>query len=180
MMGVVSEPRAVVSEQVDPLSAVRKRAEAFTAEVLTAAMGHPVQMANGGLYVRGLLEQGERKSLEPLVQRLGDQAEYQSMQQFLADSPWEPALVVKAVAERVAGEIDVEAWVLDDTGFRRTGSTRLVSSVSTPGRWERSATVRSGCRCTRSVAAGRCRWGGRCICPKSGATTPSGIVTRFV
>jgi SRSO17 transposase len=121
MMGVVSEPRAVVSEQVDPLSAVRKRAEAFTAEVLTAAMGHPVQMANGGLYVRGLLEQGERKSLEPLVQRLGEQAEYQSMQQFLADSPWDPALVVKAVAERVAGEIDVEAWVLDDTGFPKDG-----------------------------------------------------------
>ena len=39
------------------------------------------------------------------------------MQQFLADSPWDPVLVVRAVAERVAGEIDVEAWVLDDTGF---------------------------------------------------------------
>jgi SRSO17 transposase len=43
------------------------------------------------------------------------------MQQFLADSPWDPALVVKAVAERVAAEIDVEAWVLDDTGFPKDG-----------------------------------------------------------
>ena len=69
----------------------------------------------------GLLEQGARKSLEPLVERLGGDADYQSMQQFLADSPWDPALVVRAVAERVAPEIDVQAWVLDDTGFPKDG-----------------------------------------------------------
>ena len=43
------------------------------------------------------------------------------MQQFLADSPWDPAIVVKAVAERVAPEIGVEAWVLDDTEFPKDG-----------------------------------------------------------
>jgi SRSO17 transposase len=121
MMVAVSDPQADVRGQIDPSSAVRERAEAFTAEVLAEAMGHPVQVANGGLYVRGLLEQGERKSLEPMVGRLGGEAEYQSMQQFLADSPWDPVLVVKAVAERVAPEIDVEAWVLDDTGFPKDG-----------------------------------------------------------
>ena len=120
-MVAVSEPQADVRERIDPPSAVRERAEAFTAEVLAEAMGHPVQMANGGLYVRGLLEQGERKSLEPMVGRLGGEADYQSMQQFLADSPWDPVLVVRAVAERVAAAIDVEAWVLDDTGFPKDG-----------------------------------------------------------
>jgi SRSO17 transposase len=121
MMVVVSEPQADVGEQVDPPSAVRERAEAFTAEVLAEAMGHPVQIANGGLYVRGLLEQGERKSLEPMVGRLGGEADYQSMQQFLADSPWDPVALVRAVCERVAPAIDVEAWVLDDTGFPKDG-----------------------------------------------------------
>ena len=120
-MVAVSESQAGVREQIDPPSAVRERAEVFTAEVLAEAMGHPVQMANGGLYVRGLLEQGERKSLEPMVQRLGGEADYQSLQQFLADSPWDPVLVVRAVAERVAPAIDVEAWVLDDTGFPKDG-----------------------------------------------------------
>ena len=120
-MVAVSESRAGVSEQVDPPSAVRERAEAFAAEVLAEAMGHPVRIANGGLYVRGLLEEGARKSLEPMVERLGGEADYQSMQQFLADSPWDPALVVRAVAERVAAEIDVEAWVLDDAGFPKDG-----------------------------------------------------------
>src|SRR5829696_9691162 len=110
--------------------AVKERLEVFAGEVLAAAMNRPVQLVNGGLYLRGLLEEGARKSLEPIVERLGGDAQYQSMQQFLADSPWDPVLVVKAVAERVAPEIDVEAWVLDDTGFRRTARTRRVSSAS--------------------------------------------------
>ena len=111
----VSEAQADVSDGVDPPSAVRERAEAFTAEVLAEAMNRPVQMVNGGLYVRGLLEQGARKSLEPMVERLGEEADYQSLQQFLADSPWEPAAVMRAAAQRVAPRIDVEAWVLDTT-----------------------------------------------------------------
>ena len=107
-------------ERVESPSVVRERLEAFGVEVLREAMNRPAQVRNGGLYLRGLIEEGARKSLEPLVDRLGD-ADYQSMQQFLADSPWDPALVVKAVAERVAPEIDVEAWVLDDTGFPKDG-----------------------------------------------------------
>jgi SRSO17 transposase len=120
MMVLVSEAQVDVSE-VDPPSVVRKRAEAFTAEVLAGALNRPVQVVNGGLYVRGLLEQGPRKSLEPMVARLGEEADYQSLQQFLADSPWDPALVIKAVCERVVARVDVEAWVLDDTGFPKDG-----------------------------------------------------------
>jgi SRSO17 transposase len=112
---------AVVAVDADAPVAVKERLEAFAGEVLAAAMNRPVQRVNGGLYVRGLLEQGARKSLEPMVERLGGDADYQSMQQFVADSPWDPGLVVRAVAERVAAEIEVEAWVLDDTGFPKDG-----------------------------------------------------------
>jgi SRSO17 transposase len=121
MMGVVTVAGSQVERDVDPPSVVRERLEAFAGEMLGEAMNRPVQMRNGGLYLRGLIEDGSRKSLEPLVARLGEEADYQSMQQFLADSPWEPALVVKAVAERVAPEIGVEAWVVDDTGFPKDG-----------------------------------------------------------
>jgi SRSO17 transposase len=112
---------AMAAAGVDAPVAVKERLEAFAGEVLAEAMNRPVQAANGGLYLRGLIEQGQRKSLEPLVERLGGEADYQSLQQFLADSPWDPAAVVRAVAERVAAEIDVEAWVLDDTGFVKDG-----------------------------------------------------------
>jgi SRSO17 transposase len=112
---------AVMAADVDAPAAVRERLEAFAAEVLAESMNRPVQVVNGGLYLRGLLEDGPRKSLEPLVARLGGAVEYQSMQQFLTDSPWDPALVVRAVAERVAPMIEVQAWVLDDTGFPKDG-----------------------------------------------------------
>ena len=100
---------------------VKERLEAFGAEVLAEAANRPVQLANGGLYLRGLLEEGGRKSLEPMVARLGEEADYESLQNFLAVSPWDPAAVVRAVAERVAPEIEIEAWVLDDTGFPKDG-----------------------------------------------------------
>jgi SRSO17 transposase len=121
MMVTVSEAKSGVSERVDAPSVVADRLEAFGVEVLAPAMNRPVQVLNGGVYLRGLIEHGARKSLEPMVHRLGGEADYQSLQQFLADSPWDPRLVVRAVAERVAPRIGVEAWVLDDTGFPKDG-----------------------------------------------------------
>ncbi len=108
-------------KRIDAPSAVHERLEEFGREVLAEATNRPAQSANGNLYLRGLLEEGQRKSLEPLVDRLGGQADYQSMQQFLTDSPWDPSQVLRAVAERVVPEIEVEAWVLDDTGFPKDG-----------------------------------------------------------
>jgi SRSO17 transposase len=113
--------RSEPATRADGPEAVKERLEAFGAEVLAEAVNRPVQLANGGLYMRGLIEQGPRKSLEPMVARLGGEADYESLQNFLAVSPWDPARVVRAVAERVTPEIEVEAWVLDDTGFPKDG-----------------------------------------------------------
>jgi SRSO17 transposase len=115
MMAVIEAVRA------DSAAKVKQRLEEFGREVLAEAMNRPAQMENGGLYLRGLIEEGKRKSLEPMVERLGGVADYQSMQQFLTDSPWDPAEVVGAVAERVTSEIEILAWVLDDTGFPKQG-----------------------------------------------------------
>src|SRR3984885_4665882 len=121
MMVAVSEANSGVSGRVGAALVVVDRLEAFGVEVLAPAMNRSVQVLNGGVYLRGLIEQGARKSLEPMVHRLGGDADYQSLQQFLADSPWDPGLVVRAVAERVVSAIGVEAWVLDDTGFPKDG-----------------------------------------------------------
>lgn len=101
--------------------AVKTRMEAFMAEVAGVSMRHPVQRSNAEVYVRGLLAAGARKSLEPIVERLDGDGDYQSLQQFLADSPWEPERLMQAVAERVAPVVSAEAWVLDDTGFPKDG-----------------------------------------------------------
>src|ERR1035438_8640761 len=101
--------------------ALKARMEAFMAEVTGVEMRHPVQRSNAEVYVRGLLAAGARKSLEPLVERLDGDGDYQSLQQFLADSPWDPGRLMQAVAERVAPVVRAEAWVLDDTGFPKDG-----------------------------------------------------------
>jgi len=60
--------------------------------------------------------------LQPTLFRLGeDGARYESLQQFLADSPWDSTVLVRACAERVAPELGVEAWVIDDTGIPKDG-----------------------------------------------------------
>jgi SRSO17 transposase len=120
MMAVV-DAGVDVWRVVDTPLVVAERLESYAADVLAGAMNRPVQMTNGSLYLQGLIEHGPRKSLEPLVARLGGGADYQSLQQFLADSPWDPTVVMRAVAERVTSVIDVQAWVLDDTGFPKDG-----------------------------------------------------------
>jgi SRSO17 transposase len=104
-----------------PAMEVRDRLVGFVGEV---AERLPLrrQRENALLYVRGLIEHGGRKSLQPTLFRLEETpARYESMQQFLADSPWDPELLVRACAERVAPEIGVTAWVVDDTGIAKDG-----------------------------------------------------------
>ena len=104
-----------------PAVEVRERLAGFVEEV-AGRLPRARQRENALLYVRGLVEHGGRKSLQPTLFRLEETpARYESMQQFLADSPWDPALVVRACAERLTPELAVEAWVLDDTGFPKQG-----------------------------------------------------------
>jgi SRSO17 transposase len=88
---------------------------------VAGGMGRVEQRRGAALYVRGMLETGARKSLEPVVARLGEDGDYEALQHFLADSPWDPAVVLRAVAELVCPQIEVKAWVLDDTGFAKDG-----------------------------------------------------------
>src|SRR6266851_5714251 len=104
-----------------PAVEVRGRLGGFVLEV---AERLPLrrQRENALLYVRGLIEQGGRKSLQPTLFRLEETpARYESVQQFLADSPWQPGLLVRACAERVAPELGVLAWIVDDTGIAKQG-----------------------------------------------------------
>jgi SRSO17 transposase len=108
--------------QVDGLAAgVRERLVAFM-DGVADGLALARQRENALLYVRGLVEQGGRKSLQPTLFRLQETpARYESVQQFLADSPWQPELLVRACAKRVAPAIGVVAWVVDDTGIAKDG-----------------------------------------------------------
>ena len=101
---------------------VRASLEAFVQDVCSP-VGRSERRRNAHVYVRGMLGQGGRKSLEPVISRVGGGAvAYESVQHFLADSPWDPAPVMQRLAERVAPQLDVQAWVLDASGWPRHGN----------------------------------------------------------
>jgi hypothetical protein len=71
-------------------------------------------------YVRGLLGEGERKSIEPMARRLG--VDKQKLQQFLADSPWDEQLLWKAIRKEVIPAFEpLGAWIVDETGWLKQG-----------------------------------------------------------
>ena len=78
------------------------------------------QRAKGEQYVRGLLLEGRRKSIQPMASRLPDGDE-EGLQQFIADSPWDDVPVRRRLARRMTAEIDPEGWVIDDTALPKDG-----------------------------------------------------------
>jgi len=100
---------------------IQERLVAYMADV-ASGLGRVEQRRAAELYARGLIEQGTRKSLEPIVARVGGgKVEYEALQHFLADSPWDAEVIERPVAERVCAVIEPEAWVLDDTGVVKDG-----------------------------------------------------------
>jgi SRSO17 transposase len=90
------------------------------AEEMYGSLARCDQRAKGEQYVRGLLLEGRRKSIQPMAARLPDGDE-QGLQQFITDSPWRDAPVRRRLAGRMTGEIVPEGWVVDDTGLPKDG-----------------------------------------------------------
>src|SRR2546423_7931711 len=102
----------------DELVVVRQRLEAFAADVF-APVPRSDQRAKGELYLRGLLLDGRRKSMQPMAARLG--VDHQGLQQFVTTSTWDAGAVRGRLARRAVELIDPVAWVVDDTGFGKDG-----------------------------------------------------------
>src|SRR5215210_9190426 len=91
---------------------------------------YPAQSAWSGVYLRGLLEDGERKSIEPMAARVPRPPQLldikdpeQALQQFVNQSPWDEQKVVQryrsVMAESLAGPRGI--FVIDDTGYPKQG-----------------------------------------------------------
>jgi SRSO17 transposase len=102
------------------IAEVRPRLLDFAAEML-GGLARKDQRAAGELYVRGLLADGQRKSMVPMAERLG--VDHQRLQQFITSSTWDYAAVRRNVARWFASVQPVEALVVDDTGFPKDGGS---------------------------------------------------------
>ena len=102
------------------LARIGGRLEAFAGEAFDGALVRSEQRKWSGVYLRGLMLDGRRKSIEPMAGRLEDGDE-QGLQQFVNQSPWDERIVRANLARRMVAEIAPEAWIIDDTGFVKKG-----------------------------------------------------------
>ena len=98
----------------------RARLEQFLGDLLEP-LGRSERRQGSAVYVRGLLLDGERKSIEPMAARLPE-GNVQALQQLIGQSPWPWAPVWERLARRMTAELAPDpVWVLDDTGFPKQG-----------------------------------------------------------
>jgi SRSO17 transposase len=103
----------------DEIAGVRDLLEDFVQEVF-ASLPRADQRGKGALYLQGLMLEGRRKSMQPMGGRLG--VDYQQLQQFVSSSPWPVEPVRRVLACKAVELIRPEAWVVDDTGFKKDGT----------------------------------------------------------
>ncbi len=98
----------------------RERLERLLVEMLDP-LGRRERRRWGGVYVRGLLLDGERKSVGAMVPCLPDGNE-QNLQQFVSQSPWAWEPLWHRLALKLCRVFTPTAWVIDDTGFPKQGA----------------------------------------------------------
>ncbi|CAM5507440.1 IS701 family transposase [Streptomyces canarius] len=98
---------------------VRATLALFVADVF-ASVPRKDQRAKGDCYLRGLMMDGRRKSIQAMASRLPDGNE-QNLQQFVNQSTWDPVPVRRRIAERMVPQVGPDAWAVDDVSFPKDG-----------------------------------------------------------
>lgn len=102
------------------LKALDQRLTAFLEDLL-APLGRKERRHWARVYVQGLLLDGERKSIEPMADRMPG-ADVQALRQFVGQSPWAVEAVQRQLARQVVDLLsDPEVWILDETSFPKAG-----------------------------------------------------------
>lgn len=103
------------------LHAAERRLRHFL-DNLVIHMGRAERQHWAGMYLRGLLLNGERKSIEPMAARL-PRADVQALRQFVSQSPWPWEPVQEALTGAVVDALLPEAvYLLDATSFPKQGT----------------------------------------------------------
>ena len=142
----------------------RPRLLAFAGEMLRG-VARSDQRAAGELYVRGLLTDGRRKSMQPMAERLG--VDHQRLQQFITSSTWDYAEVRRNVARWFAASWPVEALVIDDTGFPKDGAASPCVARQYSGTLGKTGNCQIGVSVHLAGERASCAADWRLFCPES-------------
>src|SRR4051812_45917610 len=99
------------------------------AAVFRDVFSHKKQATWSGVYLQGLLHDGERKSIEPLSGRvtlppdLSSKDPEQALQQFVSQSPWDDQALARRYRQHLAETFASPEgiFVFDDTSFPKQG-----------------------------------------------------------
>src|SRR6201993_3890394 len=104
------------------------RFEMYVGE-LTSVIGHPERVRPLNDYCTGLLVTDGRRSVEPIAAMTAPAAtsiQHQKLLHFVANSPWADKPMLAKVRELVLPAIlrrePIQAWIIDDTSFPKSGS----------------------------------------------------------
>ena len=113
-----------------------ERFRAYAAD-LASVLGHADRVRPFADYCVGLLSTEGRKSVEPLAAVTAPErtaAQHQSLLHLVAQAAWSDRAVLTRVRERVLASITreepIQAWIIDDTGFRSTMRSNAMSAGS--------------------------------------------------
>jgi SRSO17 transposase len=147
------------------LAAIGGRLEGFAAEVFES-LPRKDQRARGECYLRGLMLDGRRKSIEPMAARLGE-VHYQALHHFVSVSPWDWRPVRRRLAERLVAELQPTAWAVDDTGFPKDGDHSVGVQRQYSGTLGKTANCQLGVSVNAVTEAASCPLDWRLFLPES-------------
>jgi SRSO17 transposase len=147
------------------ITRVRPQLLEFTQRMLTDALPRKDQRAKGELYLRGLLLDGKRKSMQPMAERLG--VDHQGLQQFVTSSTWDHETVRANVARWAVEAIDPDAYVIDDTGFPKDGKASPLVARMYSGTFGKIANCQIGVSVQMVTEAASLAANWRLFCPAS-------------
>src|SRR3954466_765784 len=137
--GLIDAYLSGMSEGTSFDAAMERRFQDYL-EDLGAVVGNDARRRGLSDYMTGLLLPGERKSMEPIAERLDSgnvSRRHQSIQHFVSEASWKDGPVRERVLGRVVPVMQkrgaIEHWIVDDTTLLKSGQHSVGVAIQYSG-----------------------------------------------
>src|SRR3954447_23306722 len=170
-VGLIDAYLTGMSEGMSFDAAMERRFQDYL-EDLGAVVGNDARRRGLGDYLSGLLLPGERKSMEPIAERLDSEnvsRRHQSIQHFVSEASCKDGPVRERVLGRVVPAMQqrgaIEHWIGDDTTLLKSGRQSVGVAIQYSGLVGTTVNCQSACRWRPERPV--CRSRASSTCPRS-------------